>query len=243
MHLLLSMMKFVLLALFFLGVDHIRATEEAEVFPNGGLVSVRRTVDTSILEHANSSCQFAGTIVFGGPSSLEQSDTYYFLSHRQLLAYQLVVDAVNLYRCGVKIGGQHFKIDLQTYDDQSSTTITTAIGEKLVNAPYSSLTSQATNSQQSIDLIVAGFSSGMTEPLADAVADHNLNATSVAQQRLMLAGGSSVTSIFANRSNIFTTTPPVASFMRPAIQGLSEKTTAKTVATLWEDVGLSLIHI
>ncbi|CAB9528704.1 activated protein kinase catalytic subunit alpha-1 [Seminavis robusta] len=210
-----------------------------------GLVSMRRSIDTSIV--SSDGCTFDGTVVFGGPSSLEQDDKYYFMAHRQLLAYQLMIDTINRERCGIRVGGKHYKIDLQTYDDQSDADITTAIGHKLVQAPYSNNNSSSSNSAEAIDLIVSGFSSFLTKALANVVAEHNINATTTASQasnsnnpRLMLAGGSSLTSIFQNRSNIFTTTPPSANFLRPAMQGLSLETTAKTVATLWENVGFPI---
>ena len=72
---------------------------------------------------------------------------------RLLVGYLLVVDYVNRFRCGIKIDGQNFSIRLRTYDDQSSADYSKAIGQYIVN-------------ETDVDILLGGYSSGLTEPLA-----------------------------------------------------------------------------
>ncbi|CAB9516536.1 activated protein kinase catalytic subunit alpha-1 [Seminavis robusta] len=197
----------------------------AEVLPTGSVVSILRSVDTSVVSAiTNRTCVFdGGRILLAGPSSLEQGDKYYFQCYRQRLGYQLVLDYVNVHRCGAKVNGKHYKLDLQTFDDQSSTELTEAIAHKLVKA-------------DNVDMMVAGYSSALTKPLSTVVTQHNANAS---EPRLLMCAGSALTSNFADRPYVFTTAPPVGKFLVPAFAGLAEHTDAKTVATIWEDVGFT----
>lgn len=231
----------------------VEANEDSvsEVLPTGSVISIRRSVDTSIITNQSLPlCNFTGgTITFAGPSSLEQGDKYYFHSYRQRIGYQLILDYVNRNRCGMIIDGKNYKIDLQLFDDQSSMDLTEAIAIKLVHSPISNISAlrsndnNSNNNDNAVDLIVAGYSSALTKPLSTVVAEYNQEvaaaSSSTAQPRLMLSAGSSLTSNFADRPNVYTVVPPVAKFLRPAIEGLGTKTSARTIATIWEDVGFT----
>ena len=203
----------------------------AQVLPTGSVVSVRRSVDAQLVrETFNSTCVYdGGTVVFGGPSSLAPGDAYYFHSYRQRLGFQLVLDHVNVHHCGARIGGKHYKLDLQLYDDQSNMALTADIASRLVAAPFS-VDSNSTN--DAVDIILAGYSSSLTYPLAAIVAQYNEQAP---QPKLLMSAGSALTSNFADRPHLFTAVPPVSQFIKPAIEALGTLTTAKTVATFWEN--------
>lgn len=200
-----------------------------------GLVSNRRSMDTSVILRHNSSCGgfSGGTVVFATPSSLGPEDTYYFLSSRLVLGYQLILDYVNKRRCGIHVGGKNYKIDLLTFDDHSNLRVTEAIAHKLIQTPFSQANTEET---KAVDFILSGYSSALTKPLSAIVGNYNTNATN---PRLVLAAASALTSNFAGNPYVFGLPPPIAGFIRPAIEGLGTQTDAKTIATVWEDLPLT----
>ncbi|CAB9526100.1 activated protein kinase catalytic subunit alpha-1 [Seminavis robusta] len=199
------------------------------------LVSVRRSVDMSILRrNLTDGCQYdGGTIVLGGPSSLEQDGGMYYFANRLLLAAYLMLGHINQEQCGLEIDGRNYKVDFQAYDDKSDLDVTSAIGRKLVSSPFSSSTTESTSG---IDLIVAGYTSYLTAPLGAVVAEHNQQSLPH-DKKLMVAGAAGVSSIFHKDPSIFGTIPPAGEYLRSVIQGLREQTSARTLATVWEDVG------
>lgn len=202
------------------------------------LVSVRRSIDTSILRgnktETESGCDYDGTIVVAGPSSLEQDGGMFYFAHRLQMAYYVVLGHINQEHCGLKIAGKSYKVDLVAYDDKSDLDVTSAIGRKLVSSPYS--TADGSNRDQAVDLIMAGYTSYLTAPLGTVVATHNQQSQEEAQ-KLMMAPAAGVSSIFENDRSIFGTIPPAGKYLRSVIEGLARQTEAKTLATVWENVG------
>jgi branched-chain amino acid transport system substrate-binding protein len=191
---------------------HVQA-DEAAIAPKG-LISVRRFVEP--LEGEDSQCTFAGTIVLGQSSSLEVGDKFFNVAKKQLTSIALMVDHINQYHCGVRLSSGNYSIELRTYDDQSSTDRTRAIAEKLA-------------SSSDVNVLLGGYSSGLTGPLAEVADDNNL---------LLLAPGSASISVFADRGSVFGTLPPTAKYTAQAVKGLA-LIGAKTIATVWEDASFT----
>jgi ABC-type branched-subunit amino acid transport system substrate-binding protein len=148
--------------------------------------------------------------------SIEQGDTFFFIGSRQLVAYQLGVDYVNRYGCGITVNGENYAIELASYDDQSSTVWTQAIAMHIVT-------------KTAIDVLFGGYSSALTAPLA-AVANN--------ASRLLLAPGAAATSVFAGWDGVFGMFPPTSKYLSQAVEGLSG-VGAKTIATVWEDASFT----
>jgi branched-chain amino acid transport system substrate-binding protein len=197
---------------------HVQA-QEAAVSPSG-VVSITRGVASDMLTDEvigqdGSTCDFAGTIVFAGTFSLEQGDKFFAIGSRQLIAYQLMVDYTNRFRCGIKLTSGNYAIELRSYDDQSSTDWTVAIARKLVSS--------------NVDVLLGGYSSTLTAPLAEIAHENG---------KVLMAPGAALDSIFARRDKTFGTLPPTAKYLAKAIEGLS-KMGAKTLATVYEDASFT----
>ena len=106
--------------------------------------------------------------------------------------------------------GKRYSVTLQTYGDNSDKNKTARIGEAIVNAT---------------DFMLAGYSSSLTEFLAPIAQENG---------RLMVTGGSSLTSLHAENDLVFGILPPSGSFLDNAFKGISAKG-AKTVAYLTEE--------
>jgi len=179
---------------------------------SNGLVSIHRFVNNDF-ELNSSSCTYAGSIVIGGPSSLDQNDTYYKKSSEQLSAISMTVDFINRNRCGIQLTDGNYSIQVRTIDDESSKETTIAIGESLVQK------------NSNVDILFGGYSSKLTASLA-AVATDN--------KRLLLAPGAASTSVFENRPTVFGPLPPASNYMKEAMEALASLG-AKSIATIWED--------
>lgn len=149
-------------------------------------------------------------ITFSHPQSIESNDEYYAVGILSLQALTMTVDYINTIRCGIKLQGQNYSILLQTYSDKSNEEIHEAIGYNIVNRT---------------DFMLAGYSSDLTATIAP-IAESN--------SRILVAGGSSRTSVYVNRSHVFGILPPSDSFLVQAFAGLS-KYQPKTVAYMQED--------
>jgi hypothetical protein len=137
--------------------------EEAEILSRG-MISITRSIESEKnVDSINDECDFAGKIVLGGYFSLEQGDKFFTIGSRQLTAFNLVVDDINRYKCGLKLLGlgpdnamkeRNYALELRTYDDQSTTTGASAVAERLVN-------------DTSIDIMLGGYSSTLTQPYVE----------------------------------------------------------------------------
>lgn len=197
-----------------MATSNVMAKEEKEASLSPlGVVSIKRGIDTDLLLNAQvQKCNFTGTIVLGGPFSLEQEDKFFKIGSRQLVSYQLVVDYVNRFNCGVSLPSSgNYALELRSYDDQSSVEWTTAIANKLVNTDQ-------------IDILLGGYSSTLTKPLAEVA--HNTS-------RLLMSPGAASTPVFAGKPQVFGTFPPSSKYLSAAIEGLA-KVGAKSIATVYE---------
>lgn len=193
--------------------------EKHEDIPRGTVSITRGVVPGGMNDEG---CDFAGSIVLGGFFSLETEDKFSVLGNHQLTAYNLMVDQINRYQCGVTLKEmaddgewveRNYALELRIYDDQSSTEGSSTIAGILSNDP-------------SVDILVGGYSSTLTLPFAE-VANNS-------SDKLFLAAGASSTKVYAGKDLAFGLLPPSTKYLSLAIEVLAEKHGAKTLATVWE---------
>uniref|UniRef100_A0A7S4R276 G-protein coupled receptors family 3 profile domain-containing protein n=1 Tax=Ditylum brightwellii TaxID=49249 RepID=A0A7S4R276_9STRA len=194
-------------------------TETGAMSPNG-IVSIKRSIDRDItnedlLQEEASNCNFTGTVVLGGPFSLEQGDKFFTIGSKQLVSYNLMVDYINRFKCGINLSTGNYAIELRSYDDQSDVQWTEVIAQKLAASD--------------VDIFLGGYSSTLTKPLAE-VAHENA--------KLLLAPGAASTPVFDGKDKVFGTFPPTNKYLAQAVEGLA-KVGAKTIATVWEDAAFT----
>ncbi len=219
------MIVFLVLFSLFSGVV-LAQLEEIDVVPRGTVSITRGIVPRGIDDE---SCDFAGSIVLGGFFSLEAGDKFSTIGNHQLTAYNLVVDQINRYQCGVTLKEMgpdgtvmelNYALELRIYDDQSSTEGSTAVAEQLASDP-------------SVDILVGGYSSTLTLPFAE-VANNS-------SDKLFLAAGASSTKVYQGKDLAFGLLPPSTKYLSLAIEALAKKHGAKTLATVWEDASFTQI--
>lgn len=183
---------------------------------------VRGLSDPALLELMNgdglpSDCHLKldEPIVFSHPQSLDRDDRYYVLGSTSYEAVVMTIDYINTKRCGVHIQGNNYPLLLRTLGDSSDPVQHAAIGRYLVNRT---------------DFMLAGYSSSLTRHLAPIAQGH---------QRLLVAGGSSSTSVYSGRPYAFGILPPGHLYLEQALKGVASYG-ARTVASIAED-GLDFI--
>ena len=176
------------------------------------LVGNRRFADP--IETSN--CSFVGSVVLGGPSSIEPDDKFFNLAKKMYSSMTLTVDLINKYQCGVHLSSGNYAIEMITYGDETSQDTTRTIGNKLVLNPE-------------VDVVLGGYSSGLTGPLSEITNSNN---------RLLMAPGAASTSVFQDRDYSFGNNPPSAKYPSQGMAAVAE-VGAKTVATVYEDVGFT----
>jgi len=216
----------VLLILHFSGLALGGIMEEKDVIPRGTVSITRGIVPRGI---GDESCDYAGNIVLGGFFSLESDDKFSTIGNHQLKAYNMVVDQINRYQCGVTLKEmaddgewieRNYALELRIYDDQSSTEGSSALAGMLSNDP-------------SVDILVGGYSSTLTLPFAE-IANNS-------SDKLFLAAGASSTKVYAGKDLAFGLLPPSNKYLSLAIEALAKKHGAKTLATVWEDASFTRI--
>jgi len=207
--------RFLLLLLtLFLGFGnvHLQAdAQEATATPKG-IVKISRSIELSASDLLG--CNFAGTIVLGGPSTLHNDGATFKISSKMLVGMNLIVDYINKFNCGIRLSSGNYAIELRTFDDQSSKDRIRDIANKIIP-----------NVRNDINTVIGGYSSGLTEILAEVASQYN---------RLVLSAGAAATSVFEGRNTVFGTLPPSAKYPSEAIKGLAQAG-AKTVATVFEE--------
>ena len=192
-----------------------------------GVVSITRGIVPRGVE--DETCDFAGNIVLGGFFSLEPEDKFYTIGSHQLTAYNLVVDQINRYQCGVRLKEmgpddmwieRNYAFELRIYDDQSSTNGSSAVAEMLARDP-------------SVDIMIGGYSSTLTHPFVHTA--HN------SCEKLFLAAGASSPKIYADNDLAFGVLPPSTKYLSLAVEALAKVHGAKTMATVWEDASFARI--
>ncbi|CAB9519143.1 Receptor-type guanylate cyclase gcy [Seminavis robusta] len=159
-------------------------------------------------------CEYADEIVLSHPMSIEYHDRHYVLGSLMLKAAQMTVDKINMWpNCGLSLqDGRNYSLTLQTYGDESDKNKTARIGTQIVQ-------------DNKTDFLLAGYSSSLTALLTPIAQDH---------RKLCLTGGSSRTSVHADRDYIFGLNPPSSAYLENAFVGTSRHG-AKTVAYIAED--------
>ncbi|CAB9517448.1 affinity cAMP-specific and IBMX-insensitive 3',5'-cyclic phosphodiesterase [Seminavis robusta] len=181
------------------------------------LVSMSRSVDTTTTTTNSTSngCTFAGKLVFGMPTTLDQSGKYFTFGQIQTSTNQLVADFINQERCGIRLMSRgQYALELRYYDDRSSVSVTQRIGRKLID-----------NNNSGVDFIMAGYPSGLTEPLAEIVDSRH---------RMLMAGTAANPTIYANRPKTFGVNPSAKLSHESGLQAFANAG-AKTVVTIMED--------
>lgn len=163
---------------------------------SSALVSMTRGINPT----KNATCTFpGGKLVVGMPLSLSLDAKFAQFGQIQFAAQSIVTDYINQERCGINVGlGLNRSLELRYYDDLSSKETTAQIAQNLVNDP-------------NVDLIMAGYSSGLTNPLSKATDEH---------RRLMIAGGSSNTPVYKNRNMSFGLLPLSGTYLLSALDAV-----------------------
>lgn len=173
-------------------------------------------------------CNFdAGIIHFSHPMSLKSDDKFFSTGQLQLKAIEMMIDEINIKRCGVLVDGKRYGIQLTTYGDDSSKE---KVGAILQNGMKPSLTSHAITTQgEGGSFWLGPYSSGLT-----GIMSPYANATNT----ILLAGGAAATSVFQDYDTIFGTFPPTAMYLAQAIEALA-KAGASSAAAVWEDASFT----
>jgi branched-chain amino acid transport system substrate-binding protein len=213
----------VVVFLYFSGLVLGALSEEAGI-PHG-MVSIIRGI---VFIESDRDCDFAGNIVLGGFFSLESEDKFFTVGSHQLIAYNLMVDQINRYQCGIRLwqesgpnntlAERNYALELRTYDDQASTDGSSAVAKMLAKDP-------------SVDIMVGGYSSTLTQPFAET-ADNT-------GDKLVLAAGASSTKVFVDKDLTFGLLPPSTEYLTLAVEALATIHGAKTMATVWEDASFT----
>mmetsp|Transcript_29022 Transcript_29022/g.79638 ORF Transcript_29022/g.79638 Transcript_29022/m.79638 type:complete len:1127 (-) Transcript_29022:1512-4892(-) len=111
-------------------------------------------------------------ITFSNPASIEKSNRYYDLSGLSYRAMVMTIHHINTVRCGVLLNGERYAIQLQTLGDDSDSEKVASIGNYIANRT---------------DFILAGYSSVLTQ---------HLTPIAQANEKVLIAAGSSRTSVF-----------------------------------------------
>jgi len=201
------------------------AAEDADVSPRG-TVSITRNIVSGLANENN--CDFAGTIVVGGFFTLESDDKFHTIGSAQLTAFNLMMDQINRYKCGVtlmELGSEsntveerNYALELRTFDDQSSTAGSSFVGYKLVN-------------DTSVDIMVGGYSSTLTQPYVEIA--HNYS------EKLVMAPGAASTKVFLDKPLAFGMFPPSSKYLLQAIKALATINGATSIASVWEDASFT----
>ena len=192
-----------------------------------GMISITRGIFPTA---SDTDCDFAGNIVLGGFFSLESEDKFFTVGSHQLTAFNLMVDQINRYQCGVRLWEEsaqpnnttlterNYALELRTYDDQSSIDGSSDIARALVKDP-------------SVDIMVGGYSSTLTQQFVEIA--HNTS------NKLVLAPGAGATKVFADKDLAFGLLPPSSKYLSLAVEALATIHGAKTIATVWEDASFT----
>eukprot|EP00536_Pseudo-nitzschia_multiseries_P005379 jgi/Psemu1/12456/gm1.12456_g len=185
----------------------------------GNTVSITRSIEPTVDDLLDGSdCDFAGKIVLGGFNSLESNDNFFSIGTSQLTAFNLMMDQINRYECGIHLNGLgNFSLELRIYDDQSSTTESSKIGNKL-----------ATDS--SVDIMVAGYSSTVTLPYVEIARNQS--------DKLVLAPAAASTNVFLDKPLAFGMVPPTSKYMEKAVEALATINACAAVPGLAEQFGM-----
>ena len=217
----------VLVFLFLFDLAFGELKYEVEIEPRGMVSIIRSIVPTGYNFLDKSDCNFAGNIVLGGFFSLESDDKFFSIGRHQLTAYNLMLDQINRYQCGVSLTEfgpdiapvkRNYALELRTYDDQSSVNGSTAVAKMLARDP-------------SVDIMVAGYSSTLTQPFVETAQNYS--------EKLVLAAGAASTKAFVDKDLAFGLLPPSNKYLSQAIEALAERHGVKTVATVWEDASFT----
>ena len=193
-------------------------TNNEEVEQPFDAIRIGRGVDTVVSSSvAAGACNFTGEIVLSHPQSISVDDRFYVTGSLSLEAVNLVIDRVNSHRCGIKLqDGNNYSVRLETYGDNSDKRQHVAIGNHMANNNSSS---------SDTDFWIGGYSSGLTS-LLSPIAQAN--------QKLLVAGGSTQTRVFEGRDYAYGILPPSSTYLEGAFAVVDQQG-AKTVASLTED--------
>lgn len=126
-----------------------------------GTIITERSVSSDVaadISGFSPECNFDGELTISHPMSMNENDKFFSTGQLQLKAIEMIVDYVNVKRCGVRLSGGHYSIKLKTYGDDSSNDKTEAI---------------ASFTKNETDFFVGPYSSGLTGKLAPIVQDNN----------------------------------------------------------------------
>jgi len=180
-----------------------------------GILKMVRTFDVSsetsdLNTTATKSCKFNGTVTFSHPISLRETDRFFSTGQLLFTGMKMVVDYINAFRCGIHIGENNYSISLITYGDESSESKTREVGNIIV---------------KNSDVFLAGYSSKLTGQLAPIAEEY---------EKILVAPGSSLPSVFKNRDWVFGTLGTGNSHRKIPIAALAAKG-AKSIAYVEEE--------
>mmetsp|Transcript_26383 Transcript_26383/g.42761 ORF Transcript_26383/g.42761 Transcript_26383/m.42761 type:complete len:776 (+) Transcript_26383:5205-7532(+) len=156
------------------------------------------------------SCNFAGTIKLMNPMSLERGDRHFGYGLQMQSTNELIIDYVNHERCGIKVGGKNYSVSLETIGDSSSEDLMPKIAEE-----------------------ISGKASFVLGPYSSDLTGH-VSPVTQAAGKILVAGGSSRTSVYKGRNMTFGSLPPADKFFVNTITALAAKG-ATTIAYVVEE--------
>lgn len=186
-------------------------------------------VDPSLESILNTTCSYntegnstnstsVRPIVLSHPQSIDPDDKYYEFGGPMQEATHMMVDYINNVRCGVRINGQRYPIELHTYEDRSDPNLTEAIGTYIA-------TSNISKTVPRTDFMLAGYSATLTRLLTPI---------SEANGLVLVSGGTSNEDVFMNKSLAFGILLSSRNTLDRAVE-ITSLHGAKTIAAIYED--------
>ncbi|KAL7546238.1 hypothetical protein ACHAWF_009574 [Thalassiosira exigua] len=191
---------------------------------------------------ASGACRFAGAISLSHPMSMKAGDKFFPTGQLQQKSVEMMVDAVNLGRCGVGIVGERYGLSLTTYGDDSSKDKVGAIARGALVPALRLPANETGETPPAVGANVGGdgdphaahfwvgpYSSGLTGILSPYANDTGT---------VLVAGGAAATSVFQDNPTVFGTFPPTKQYLAQAVESLSNSG-AKSAAGVWESASFT----
>jgi len=139
----------------------LTALRYAEAATKGTIVNERGVNANEVTANVDGllpNCNFTGEVIISHPMSMNEEDKFFSTGQLQMKAIEMMVDYVNIERCGISLPSGAHSIKLRTYGDDSDKTKITAI---------------ANFTKDDTDFFVGPYSSGLTGNLASVVQEND----------------------------------------------------------------------
>lgn len=221
-----SLLPRLILAVFLFGFTSADVTRGTIILKRGAdASSITSTLVSDVYAEADDlsvpseACDsFDGVVSFSHPMSLVPGDKFFSTGQLQLKSIEMMVDEINTQRCGVRVAGKRYGIQLTTYGDDSSKDKVGAIVENAMLPIAGDAQSAAAS------FWLGPYSSGLT-----GIMSPHANRTNT----VLVAGGAASTPVFRDNPTIFGTFPPTSQYLAQAIEALAAQG-ATSVSSVWE---------